>query len=136
MYLKEIVSKTLQKVRGSSPSTDRLVYRSVHTISDLPSAPKPAAETGPIIGGFNVKEVRGATCAETSNVIIFASPYEKPPQLPMGLTKLYIGSNANIRVASSASNIRRDQFQINISGCKNKNLDSAACAWLEISPDD
>lgn len=97
---------------------------------------KPVAETSPTIGEFNVKEVRGATCVETSKAIIFARPYEKSPHIPMGFTKLYIGSNANVRVASSASKIRRDRFQININGCKNTNLDSATCAWLEISPDD
>lgn len=92
----------------------------------------------PTIGSFSTAELRSwkELRDKTSKVVSFASPYSALPGLPIGLTKVDINNNQNVRVNSYASDIKKDRFDIHINTWGGTSLHSASCAWLEVEAND
>lgn len=97
-----------------------------------------SAECNPNIGTFSTDELRSwrDVRAKTSKVFRFPSPYRSPPGIPIGLSMLDVGCDANIRIQAYANKVQNSQFEVHIDSWRNTSLYAATCAWLEIAAND
>ncbi|WEW58278.1 hypothetical protein PRK78_003746 [Emydomyces testavorans] len=96
--------------------------------------PKEGADTA----YFNTMEVRPWYQPSTEAVkrVIFPKPYSSPPGLAIGLNWLDVDHAHNVRVNASASNVRKDEFDIHLTTWDDTKLYSAGCSWLEVAAND
>jgi len=77
-----------------------------------------------------------ATSPPTKREIAFAAPYSLRPKLAVGLKCLDFDKHTNIRVRTSAYNIRSESFRIDVSSWSDTIMHRADYTWLDAAADD
>ena len=87
-------------------------------------------------GSWKTYEVRSWVNPQktTTKKIIFGKPFVAPPRLPLGLSELDIGRQANIRVIAKAENITKEGFTASLNTWGDSILYSAGASWFELAP--
>lgn len=86
------------------------------------------------IGTFNTLQNRSWDDPDTSNDFLehsFDHPYDKVPNLALGLTWLDLDCHDDISIAADASDVRENGFRVLINSSNNAHLYTGGCSWLE-----